>query len=341
MKKILFALLALVNFSCNHSFVVATLNNRNVYKTKANLPMKKAYQENRPSADQRDFTIAPNSVPSVTKTITTITTSPSSDTEPSQITKTVVVSTIPETKTTTTISKAKADPPSNATTTLVTTGYSVPATQSTNDFIRYKVVADEGDFKYVKVLPGCSFEETSPSNTNIIFNSSKIAKKENPEDYIFKVSKKDLSPNTHYLASSALIGKVITLPVRVRNEYWNSNNKILQGTLSIGYGFGWKYKLGNNPYKPHYLTTILYAAGISQQKHFSIGGKDITTGKDSISAKTDEIAVTYLSFGLAYEFDKFNIGIFGGKDKMFGNLDNWAYQDKWWWGIGIGYDLFK
>jgi len=125
------------------------------------------------------------------------------------------------------------------------------------------------------------------------------------------------------------------------NEYWNENNKVLQGTLSIGYGFGWKYKLGNNPYKAHYFSTILYAAGISGQKHFSIAGKYAATGKDSISAKTDEFAVTYLSFGVAYEYDRFNIGIFFGKDKMFGNLKNWVYQNKWWWGLGIGYELFK
>ena len=149
-------------------------------------------------------------------------------------------------------------------------------------------------------------------------------------------------PHTHYLASSALIGKVITIPLRVRNEYWNDNNRVLQGTLALSYGFGLKFKVGNDPYKPHYFSTILYAAGISQQKHFSIAGKfKKEPSRDSISAKTDEIAVTYWSLGAAYEYDKFNVGVFAGKDRMFGNLKNWAYQDKWWFGLGIGYDLFK
>ncbi|WP_154652566.1 hypothetical protein [Flavobacterium rivuli] len=114
----------------------------------------------------------------------------------------------------------------------------------------------------------------------------------------------------------------------------------MEGTLSLGYSFGWKYKIGNHPYRSHYVSTILYAAGISQQKYFSIV-KDSITLKPVAGIKSDEFAITYMCFGVTYEYEKFNIGIFTGKDKMFGNLNDWAYQNKWWWGLGIGYDLFK
>src|SRR5690606_36486434 len=122
--------------------------------------------------------------------------------------------------------------------------------------------------------------------------------------------KKDLSPNTHYLASSALIGKIITLPLRVRKQTWNNNSTEIQGALSLAYGMGWKYKIGNHPYRSHYISSILYAAGISQQKYYSV----ITTDENfTLSEKTDEFAITYLSFGLSYEYEKFNIGLFVGK----------------------------
>lgn len=208
--------------------------------------------------------------------------------------------------------------------------------EGTQNFVRYKVVGENDAVKYIKVLPGCYF-----AGANIVYNNySGSQPSDFPSDYVYQVDKKILVPNNHYLASSALIGKLISLPVRVRNNYWDNNNKQVEGALSIGYGFGWKYKLGNNPYHTHYLSTIFYGAGISQQKYFSVG-RNTTTGKDTTTAKSDAFAVTYLSFGIAYEYEKFNIGIFLGKDRMFGSLRDWAYQDKWWWGLGIGYELFK
>jgi hypothetical protein len=376
MKHLFFLLVAVVPASCQlkraavaaKPFVLATLNNRNVYKTKGNLAMKKIYVNGNLATDKRDFTLKPYEVPPVTKTVKTVTITRAADKRLLQ-TKTVeVVSTVPETSTTvpatgtsseaattvvntttktTEVPNAPAGSVASTTTATATTTLSVPAARSATKghFIRYKVLSDEGDNKYIEILPQVRFGGTAAdsgkyTDTDILV-AGKTPQEDNPTDYVFMVSKKDLMPHTHYLATSALIGKVITIPLRVRNEYWNGDNKVLQGTLALSYGFGWKYKLGNNPYKPHYFTTILYAAGISQQKHFFIAGKFKETGKDSISAKTDEIAVTYWSFGAAYEYDKFNIGVFAGKDKMFGSLTNWAYQDKWWFGLGIGYDLFK
>jgi hypothetical protein len=342
MKYIIVLLILLTCISCSSSFYTATFGNKNVYKTKSNLTVKKVYHDNRPSTDQREFTIVPNaSIPVVTKTTISVVTEPANAANPSQVTTTTISATIPPSVTTTSSVIVAQVPPAIVKTTTSNSTYTIPPAIATNNYIRYKVVTDEGDNKYIQILPGCRFDGLSPIDTSIVFNSTGVTPADKPDDYIFQVSKKSLFPNTHYLASSALIGKVITLPVRVRNEYWNDNNKVLQGTLSIGYGFGWKYKLGNNPYKAHYFSTILYSAGISAQKHFSKAGKYVATGKDSISAKTDEFAVTYLSFGFAYEYDRFNIGLFFGKDRMFGNLKNWVYQDKWWWGIGIGYELFK
>jgi hypothetical protein len=373
MKHIYFLLLAWSTASCQiwHWVtppIVATISNRNVYKTKGNLVVKKIYVDGRLATDKREFTLKPNDVPAVTKTITTVTTAPAAHKDSVKTTTVEVISTLPETSTTVpagsasskrtivtnTVTKTTIVTAANqhtgvmrpATIAIASTALSVPtedAVESSN-FIRYKVLSDEGDYKYIKILSGVRFGGTAADSgnyTDILYAKESI-KGDNPTNYVFMVSKKELMPHTHYLATSALIGKVITLPLRVRNEYWNDNNKTLQGTLALSYGFGWKYKLGNDPYKPHYFTTILYAAGISQQKHFFLDGKrKKEPSKDSVSAKTDEIALTYLSFGVAYEFDKFNVGVFAGKDKMFGNLKNWAYQDKWWFGLGIGYDLFK
>lgn len=201
-------------------------------------------------------------------------------------------------------------------------------------FIRYKVIAEEGEFKYIRILPGCEIKDST-----IEILGKKAENSVPAEETIFKVSKSLLEPNAHYLASSAIIGKVLTLPVKLRKEHWNKNNVVLEASLSLGMAFGWKLKLGNHPYRTHYVSAIFWGAGVSAQKYFTTG-KNLS-GKDTLSAKTDEFAVTYLTMGLAYEYDRFNVGIFWGKDKMFGSLKNWAYQDKSWFGIGVGYDLFK
>lgn len=340
----------ILSSSCQTSFIVSTFKNKNVYKTKDNLVLKKAYDKNGPSNDPREFMIVPNKIEPITVESTKIESVVTKNAATSIKTTTVVTTTIPATTTHTEVKKEDNSEDSNLGTNDTKTTESITTSTKFQDkldvkgnFIRYTVKIDEGDFKYIKILNDVYYSGTP--DTTIKYDdrkkSDRIKDKENPEDVIFQVAKKNLVPNTHYLQSSHILGKTITLPLRIRNEYWNNDNKVIEANLSLAYGFGWKYKLGNNPYQSHYVTTIFYAAGISSQKHFNIAGKYIGTNTDSISAKTDQFAVTYFSAGLTYEYEKFNVGIFFGRDRMFGNLKNWAYQDKWWWGLGIGYSLFQ
>lgn len=324
--------------SCNSSFVKATFGNRNVYKTKMNLPVKKVYEGNRPSNDPREYVLTPNVVPAVGKTKRTITTTINKVDETAIIT-TVTVSANPPAPT---ITKIVSNPAGATAITSPYSSYSIsdstysyPAPPRNINFIRYKVVADDGDFKYIRVLPGCTIG-TAPNDDEIVIGKGEV----NASNYIFQVAKKALVPNTHYLASSALIGKITTLPLRMRKQHWDNDNTVLEGSLSIGYSFGYKLKIGNHPYRPHYVNLIIYGAGISQQSYFYLE-QPTASGKQIASSKSNEIAITFLSSGVTYEFEKFNIGIFAGKDKMFGKLRNWAYQDSWWFGLGIGYELFK
>ncbi len=333
MRQIIFGLIIFsISSACTSPFIVATLSNRNVYKTKSNLLVNKVYLIDRPTTDLTDYTIVPNQFPLIVKEEVSTTTGVPGNT--GVVTK-QILTTVPPAITTTHEYNSAGIP--NTVTELKSTRYLPSSPLSDNHFIKYKVVADEGDYKYLKLLPGWTF---GSNNTIIFFNCP--ARKCDQEDYIFRASKKDLVPNTHYLASSALIGKLTTIPIRFRKEKWNNNNRIAQGTLAIGYSFGWKIKLGNNPYQPHYVSLILYGAGVSQQEYFYI--KDNTQkGDEALSTKTSDIAVTYWSSGVAYEFDKFNIGVFFGRDRMFGKPEDkkWVYQNTTWWGVGLGYDLFK
>nr|WP_199000907.1 hypothetical protein [Flavobacterium sp. ASV13] len=363
-KTILFLILSILLFSCRptSTFFTATFLNKNVYKTKGNLPMKKVFTQGALVTDSRTYTIVPNALQTITKTTTTVTEGPLKNKDnrgnDSSYVKTVrVVSTIPKSSTATTKDSVSIEKKSTAVVVTSTTEYSEEIVDATKFWIRYKILSEDGSYTYIKVLPGCKFDDVRDTLIVYVDKNEQLTKEKEEEkqakidgteqshkrvsDYVFQVDNKNLVPNTHFLASSALVGKVITLPMRVRKEYWDDNKTTVEGTLALAYGFGWKYKLGQNPYRSWYLSTILYGAGISGQKHFFLTGTDPVTNKVLLSEKRDEIAITYLSFGAAIEYEKFSLGLFAGRDKMFGNSSNWAYQCKWWWGVGIGYDLFK
>ena len=319
--------------------VKSVILQKNVYKTRVPLLVKKAYYNGSPATDLRDFYIMPNSeyykrqgtiqTVSLSNGVSQVTTTTETTSVPPVTTETKV-EVIPD-PITYPLASVTAEKSNNTSSRIV---YYDAEGFSTDFFLRYTVVLDEGDNKYIRLLPCTQFSTSTP--TNIEFSNSCNASP-NPSDFIFQVAKKDLLPASHYLASSALIGKLVTLPVRVRKQYWSDNNTEIQGAFSAGVTFGYRIKLGNNPYKTKYISIIPYGAGISQQKYFRV----LPDAGNKISEKSDEFAVTYYTGGIAWEFDKFNIGLFLGKDKMFGSLRDWAYQDKWWWGIGIGYDIFK
>ncbi len=59
--------------------------------------------------------------------------------------------------------------------------------------------------------------------------------------------------------------------------------------------------------------------------------------KAKYSSKSDNISLTYYSFGITYEYYGLNIGGFMGWDRMFGSQKDWIYQKKPWVSVGIGY----
>ncbi|WP_154652565.1 hypothetical protein [Flavobacterium rivuli] len=157
MKKSLFVIFLLLSFSCNTSFITATIRNRNVYKTKSNLRVKKIYKIDRPVTDPRDFIISPNGAVNATKKTTVTTTEPAVESpiylrEQLKLRKIVTTSTStnPPSSVTTTSTTAFMAFNGNSKSKVLVTEYVDISNQSENKFIRYKVLSDEGDFKYIK-----------------------------------------------------------------------------------------------------------------------------------------------------------------------------------------------
>lgn len=200
---------------------------------------------------------------------------------------------------------------------------------SQGSFIRYKVLKTDPIDKslYIRILPGSVIDSTK---YKIVVDSSLNGT--DPSQYIFKTDGKQ-NLNQSYLASSAIVGTAFILPVRFRtlDKVWDD----ISMNINVSYGFGWKFKLGNHPFRSHFISVIPYAFGFSSQKYFSRIEEGI------YSSKTDQFALTYWAHGITYEYEGFNFGVFGGFDKMFGSQDDWVYNNKWWFGLGLGYKLFQ
>lgn len=217
---------------------------------------------------------------------------------------------------------------------------SVSLLNNNQDFIRYKELKSEGDIVYIRFLKGCTM-------TGSVVTKNTTSTTDNVNDYVFALNIKNIDPNKRYLASSAIVGKLLVIPLKVRQKYWDNNHPELSTNINVNYSFGWKFKLGNHPYHSNFLNVIPYAFGVGAQNYFDVleGDYEGNVPDKNYRLKTTkpetQIAFTYWCSGITYEYDRFNVGLFVGWDAMLKPYDNWGYNKKAWYGIGIGYDIFK
>lgn len=204
------------------------------------------------------------------------------------------------------------------------------------NFIRYKIVSTSGDRAYIRFLPGCIFDNGDIRRTNVA-----AGEQDNVKDLIFEMDIENIDPRLKYLASSAIVGNLLVLPLKIRQKYDDHSVSDITTDVNINYAFGWKYKLGNHPYHSHYLNIIPYAFGFGVQSYVRKLENPGPDGEIQYSTAEDQFSVTYWCSGLSYEYERFHIGYFLGYDMMLKPNQNWVYHRKMWHGIGIGYDLFK
>lgn len=192
-----------------------------------------------------------------------------------------------------------------------------------NKFIRYSLLNDTAN-DIIRILPVTKFE-----SRKIVFDSTHN-NKDSISYYYFKIAEKAIQPYQKFLATEHITAIPLTIPFKYR---FNTPNSLeaFSTNVSIAYGFGYRIRINNNPYKENYIR-LLVATGLGTDKY---------TPKDSVNVKTykptDQIIWTY-SAGITIEMgNRFNTGIFLGKDRMFGDRSDWFFQNKAWAGIGFGY----
>ena len=91
-----------------------------------------------------------------------------------------------------------------------------------------------------------------------------------------------------------------------------------------------KFKLGHNPFRKNTVTFVFYGAGVGKAKYF-------TEKDEKLTEKEDGMAITYYQAGVLFTVEKVNFGGFVGFDAMLDKRNDWYYQSKPWFSVGLGY----
>jgi hypothetical protein len=129
----------------------------------------------------------------------------------------------------------------------------------------------------------------------------------------------------------------LTIPLKLRFDNKNKSTGAPDGrfnfeqNLNFGVTFGAKQQLVNKR-----DVAFNYLAGVSV---VNVPLRD-TLSKTGVSLPAGSAQAISISVGCMFQYDKFQIGLFGGKDFTGSSAGKFAYQGKSWLGIAIGVSLF-
>lgn len=132
----------------------------------------------------------------------------------------------------------------------------------------------------------------------------------------------------------------ITIPIKIRPAGDNVNeegNKLrpfdFTGDVNIGVSIGLRIRLDKKG-----LGYLIPSAGINLT---SVSINENTVRNNIISSQTNASSLTPF-IGLIGEYEGFQMALVTGWDRLSGNTgENWIYQGKPWFGIGLGYKIFN
>ncbi|RWY47955.1 hypothetical protein [Mucilaginibacter gilvus] len=173
-------------------------------------------------------------------------------------------------------------------------------------------------------------------NKSLVSTATDNSGKPGKKDIFFKLSLKEFNNdcekevNAHSFTLGALV-----LPIKLRFGGNTSNpahhrDFTFANDISIGLSAGYKYS-PNKKYSHNILTGIALT---------SVSVTPTNTNK-TVTTESNLAAITW-HFGYLFQIDNFQIGAFTGIDYLAGEVGrNWDYKNKPWFGIGLGYSIFK
>lgn len=133
----------------------------------------------------------------------------------------------------------------------------------------------------------------------------------------------------------------LTIPVKMRpggSATDDEGNKIrpfdFSGEVNVGLTIGLRMKVKGTNDKVFVIPSV----GLNLT---SVSIDESTVRNGLITSKTNASSVTPFT-GLILEYDGFQLALMTGWDHLAGRTgENWIYQGKPWYGLGIGYNIFN
>jgi hypothetical protein len=211
-------------------------------------------------------------------------------------------------------------------------------------FLDYKIVrSDDAGHTIIRILPKICLSSrqvidsaTGKSKTEYLVTPvdngvvQYVNDSANAYNYYFAVKSDKFPILSKTLMSEKIVGLPLVQPLKLRPSKgtvgWD-----LSGEFTVSYNFGWRMKLGDDPYKQNFLTLVGLGFGVGSAKYF-------TEDKDGmLTEKKDGWAITYYQAGVLLTIEKVNFGLFTGFDAMIDKQNDWFYQGRQWYSFGIGY----
>lgn len=176
-----------------------------------------------------------------------------------------------------------------------------------------------------------------------VFNAA--GKKTGEKPKYFFISDTDFDNNTDVYENdnprTSFVTGAITIPIKIRpggDEKDEMGNTIrpfdFSGEVNVGLSVGIKFRLGSAKSKVYFIPT----AGINLT---SVSIDETTVRNGVITSKTNASSLTPFT-GFVIQYDTFQLAMITGWDRLSGKTgENWVYQGRPWFGIGLGYSIFN
>jgi hypothetical protein len=159
----------------------------------------------------------------------------------------------------------------------------------------------------------------------------------NQENFVIELKTFNTSCKQYYGHSVSFNFGAMTLPIKMR--FGDNNKNTTKGfqfeeNLNLGFTLGPKWQLKGTHDQS---VNLLGGVGVSRVK------LDSTSLKNNYPVPTSgEAPAVSTTIGFLYQYEIFQIGIFGGEDFLLeGFYKNWVYRGNPWVGVAIGISLFS
>lgn len=206
--------------------------------------------------------------------------------------------------------------------------------QSGTKFYLVKTVEIENNLFYIiKLWPFKKTEDNLSVNNK---NDKYVGYKDNPNYFSIKASDFVDSKirKTYYTGhrNVSFTTGILVVPLKIRPRLDENRPFTYTTDVTLGTSFGFKTRI--NKFKHQYLNL----AGYFGLTSVSI---DSVTTDGFVNQSLTQPAIT-LAVGTIFEVDGFQVGFVMGSDMISGEIgDNWVYNFKPWWSIGLGYQFLS